>query len=137
MVLPIGELTLDESVEVIDATALPTKTYKLDIKNGRCAGMVEGKEAMEQAIFKMLSTVRFVHLIYPDEYGFEELIGQDEIFVRAELPRRIKETLQQDSRITNVVDFKLESEGDSSFISFTCETIYGDVQMLKEVSAFV
>ena len=45
---------------------------------------------MEQAIYKVLDTIRYKHLIYTSRYGFEPMIGEDEIYVRGDLPRRIK-----------------------------------------------
>lgn len=134
MVLPIGEFTITpEDVEVVETSAMPTRTYNIDFEKGRIVGMVDGLEAIKQAIYKMLSTIRFRHLIYSDDYGFDSPIGRDEIFARAELPRRIKETLLQDERITDVVDFYVEYKGDSAVISFIALTLYGDANVLREV----
>lgn len=139
MILPDGDFSLlgDEELEEIDVASLPTKTYKLDFENGRCGRMIEGIEAMEQAIYKMLNTDRFAHAIYSDDYGFENMIGYEELFIRGELPRRIEEALLQDERITSVEDMDLSFEGDTAFVRFTCVTIYGDVNVLKEVSTIV
>ncbi|UTW69877.1 DUF2634 domain-containing protein [Anaerobacillus sp. HL2] len=57
--------------------------------------MTDGIEAMETLIFKVLNTIVFEHIIYSDDYGFKGIIGKDEVLARAELPRRIKETLLQ------------------------------------------
>jgi hypothetical protein len=137
VVLPIGNISLAEEVEVVDVATLPTKTYKLDFEKGRCVGMIDGKKAMEQAIFKALNTARFAHTIYSDDYGFEQLIGKEEIFVRAELPRRIKEALLQDERITSIENLKLDFKSDEAYASFTAVTIYGDVNVLREVIEIV
>jgi hypothetical protein len=137
MVLPTDDLTLNSQVEVVEEASLPTKTYLLDIKNGRCIGKVDGIRALEQAIFKMLSTTRFNHVIYSDDYGLESLIGKEKMFIQAELPRQISETLLQDDRITNVEDMKINLVGDSASVSFTCLTVYGELEVLKEVDVFV
>lgn len=137
MVLPIGEVVISENTEVLTETELPTKTYKLDFETGRCAGMIDGLSAMEQAIYKMLNTQRFAHMIYSDDLGFESMIGYEEIFVRGDLPRRIKETLLQDERITSIEDFELEFESDAAFVTFTAVTIYGDVEVLREEVRYV
>lgn len=137
MVLPFGDLTLTEEVEVIDESELPTRTYKLDFERGRCIGMVDGLEAMEQAIFKIMQTDRFRYMIYSDDYGFEGMTGGNRVLVRAELPRRIKESLLQDARITSIEDFTLEFKKDMAFVTFTAITIYGDVDVLKEVITIV
>ncbi|UAW07795.1 hypothetical protein PVJ1_00061 [Psychrobacillus phage PVJ1] len=133
MVLPIGEISVTEELEVISTADLPTKTYKLDFERGRVTGMIEGLEAIEQAIFKVLNTKRFAHMIYSDDYGFENMIGEDEIFVRGELPRRITEAVLQDERITALEDFSMVFEGDSVLVKFTAVTLYGDVNVLREV----
>lgn len=137
MVLPIGEVSVTEELETISVSELPTKTYKLDFERGRCGGIIDGLEAMEQAIYKMFNTQRFAHIIYSDDYGFEEMIGENEIYVRGDLPRRIKEMLLQDERITSIENFLLEFIRDEAYVSLTVVTIYGDVRVLREVITFV
>lgn len=135
MVLPISEnVVIEEETEVISTADLPTKTYKLDFERGRVTGMIEGLEAIEQAIFKELNTQRFAYMIYSDDYGFENMIGEDEIFVRGELPRRITEAILQDERITSIEYFTLFFVEDAAWVKFTAVTIYGDVDVLREVS---
>ncbi|MFJ8099413.1 DUF2634 domain-containing protein [Lysinibacillus sp. NPDC096212] len=132
MVLPVGNITVTEDFEVISESQLTTRTYKLDFERGRCVGFIDRREAMEQAIRKVLQTKRFAHLIYSDEYGFQNMIGEERLFVREELPRRIKEALLQDERITSIENFKLDFEKDEAFVSLTAITIYGDVDVLRE-----
>lgn len=137
MVLPEEGITLTEDMEVIEEENAPNKTYKLDFSRGRCRGFIDGREAMEQAVFKMLNTRRFAHLIYSDDFGFESLIGYEQLFVRGELPRRIEEALLQDDRITSIEDMTLEFIKDKAYISFTAKTVYGDVNVLRGVIPFV
>ncbi|GIN37787.1 DUF2634 domain-containing protein [Heyndrickxia oleronia] len=137
MVLPVGGITVTEDLEVVNEAQLPTRTYKLDFERGRCTGFIDRKEAMEQAILKVLRTKRFAHLIYSDDYGFQDMIGHERLFVRGELPRRIKEALLQDERITSIENFKLDFEKDEAFVSLTAITIYGDVNVLREAIPFV
>ncbi|MEC1373423.1 DUF2634 domain-containing protein [Heyndrickxia oleronia] len=137
MVLPVGGVTVTEDLEVVSEAQLPTRTYKLDLERGRCTGFIDRKEAMEQAILKVLRTKRFAHLIYSDDYGFQDMIGHERLFVRGELPRRIKEALLQDERITSIENFKLDFEKDEAFVSLTALTIYGDVNVLREAIPFV
>ena len=137
MVLPISEYQLNDEIEVIDEAELPTRTYRLDFKRGRCVGMTDGLEAMEQAIFKVLNTVRFEHLIYSDDYGFEGLTGKEEMFVRAELPRRLEEAMLQDGRIISIENMSISFKDDAAITSFTVNTIYGDVGVLREVIEIV
>ena len=46
-----------------------TKTYFLDFENKRINGYIEGKEAIEQAIHKILDTKRYAFEIYDWSYG--------------------------------------------------------------------
>lgn len=137
MVLPVGNITVTEDLEVISEAELPTRTYKLDFEKGRCVGNIDRKAAMEQAIRKILLTERFAHLIYSDDYGFQNMIGYERLFVQGELPRRIKEALLQDERITSIENFKLEFIKDEVFVSLRAVTIYGDVDVLREAIPFV
>lgn len=137
MVLPFGDFTLDEEIVVVEEATLPTRTYKLDYEKGRVIGMTDGLDAIEQSIFKRLSTIRFEHLIYTSDYGFENPIGLDEIFVRAEIPRRIEETLLQDERIISLENMTLTFKGDSAWAKFDCITLYGNVNVTREVRSDV
>ncbi|WP_042472775.1 DUF2634 domain-containing protein [Bacillus ndiopicus] len=133
MVVPTGDITIIPDIEVEDASQLPTRTYQLDFVRGRCGGFVDGQKAMEQAIFKVLNTVRFKHLIYSDDYGFENMIGHDELYVRGDLGRRIQEALLQDERIISISDFRLEFvTKEDVLVDLVAHTIYGDVHLLKE-----
>lgn len=64
-------VTIGQTVTVTPAAEQPTKTYKVDFDTGRVAGYVDETEAMKQAIFKILSTERFLYLIYSWNYGIE------------------------------------------------------------------
>ncbi|MCJ8008893.1 DUF2634 domain-containing protein [Lederbergia wuyishanensis] len=137
MVLPTGEIVIDDEIDIIDDEELPTKTYYLDFEKGQCLGTVDGLKAMEQSIYKILNTIRFEHLIYSDDYGFEPIFGQERIFVQMDLPRRIEEALLQDERIASIEDMSLDFKGDTVYVEFTAITNYGDVAVLREVSNVV
>lgn len=133
MVLPTERITITPDIEVVDAVALPTRTYHLDFKRGCCSGFIDGQKAMEQAIFKVLHTIRFKHLIYTHNYGFQNMMGYDELYVRGDLARRIHEALLQDERINSLENFSLEfTSKEDVLVTFTARTIYGDVSLLKE-----
>ncbi|MEC1178549.1 DUF2634 domain-containing protein [Metasolibacillus meyeri] len=133
MVVPTDNITITPNTEVEDAAQLPTRTYQLDFVRGRCGGFIDGQKAIEQAIFKVLNTVRFNHLIYSDNYGFENMIGQDELYVRGDLARRIQEALLQDERITSISNFQLDFvTKEDVLVNLVAHTIYGDVRLLKE-----
>ena len=66
-----GAVTIGQDIEVTSAADQTTRTYKMDLEAGRVAGFVDNTEAMEQVIFKILSTERFDFLIYSWNYGTE------------------------------------------------------------------
>ncbi len=114
----------------------PGLTYRMDLDSGSVRGYVDGREAVKQAIFRILQTERYQYIIYPWWYGIEtfDLYGQPVNWVCAELERRITEALLVDSRITSVGDFGHDT-GAKGVIhtTFTVHTIYGDIQAEREV----
>ena len=49
----------------------PNRTYRLVLDSMRVTGQTDGREAIKQAIFKILSTERYQHEIYSWNYGVE------------------------------------------------------------------
>lgn len=111
-------------------TGLPSKDYALDRAVKKVTGTVEGYEAVKQAIYFMLNTERYNHLIYSWDYGIElsDLFGQPYTYVVPEAERRIRECLVQDERITDVTDFAFEKGKNTVHVTFTVITIYGEVE---------
>lgn len=114
----------------------PTKVYKMDLKGDSIRGFTDRKEAMEQAVFRMLNTERYQFIIYPWYYGIEtlDLYGEPVTWVCPELERRITEALMIDDRISGVTDFEHDL-GVKGIIntSFTVHTIYGNLKAEREV----
>lgn len=115
----------------------PSRTYRLDFNTGRITGMVDGLDAVNQAIRKALLTPRFRCLIYDNQYGGEikAAILADNAspeFISTDLPRSIKDTLSVDSRILDVYDIEMHCEDDQVWIWCTVDTIFGKTQ-IKEV----
>lgn len=114
----------------------PTYTYKMDPESGLIRGYVDGIEAMEQAVYKILSTERYRYLIYSWNYGIEleDLFGQPVSYACPELERRIREALIWDGRIEEVGDFKFDTSVKGIVhVYFTAHTILGDIKADKEV----
>lgn len=99
----------------------PSRTYKLDFAWGRVAGMIDGLDAVRQAVYKILQTDRFRYEIYSFDYGHElgAAIGANPAFVRSEVSRIIQEALLQDDRITDIQNMQVAIEGDSLTARFT------------------
>lgn len=122
---------LDQNFEI---ETQPSLTYKMNENSVR--GLVDEKDAMRQAIFRILQTERYQYVIYPWYYGIEtmDLYGEPVTWVCPELERRISEALVVDDRITGVTNFEfdLESKG-VVHACFTVKTIYGDIKADKGV----
>lgn len=135
-----GTVTIGQVVEVTSAADRTTRTYKMDLEAGRVAGFVDGTEAMKQAILKILLTERFDFLIYSWNYGTElkAVVGKSYQVFSSEIKRVIREALLADSRITDVVDFKVQQIDKRSVnVAFTAETVFGAIPIERTVTTSV
>ncbi|MDN4069273.1 DUF2634 domain-containing protein [Paenibacillus vini] len=130
--IPIGGSL--EDVEVQEETS---RTYGIDFTSGKATGLIDGLEAVKQAVYKILQTDRFAHLIYDANYGSEinGLQGRSQGYVRSEIERRIREALLVDDRIQSIENMQIDITGDEALVTFTVVSIYGDFK--QEVSANV
>lgn len=116
----------------LEGVKIQTRTYRMDHKNKRIVGMVDGAEAAAQAMFKALQTRRFAYLIYDSDYGCDlfNKIGNSDLtaeYLDSDIPAMIEEALLIDESITSVDDISFEIlDGDSVALSFSVRTIYGD-----------
>lgn len=122
---------MDDTELELDAS----KTYR--VLNGRVVGWIDNKQALRQAIEKLLHTERYLYEIYTDEYGIElqALIGENFDLVEAEIGRIIKEALLADDRIVSVENIqatKLDST--SLLITFSIESIFGTLAFEEVVA---
>lgn len=116
----------------------PDLAYRIESGNDESSvrGFVEGKEAVKQAVMRMLSTERYKYVIYPWWYGIEteDLYGEPVTYVCPELERRITEALAVDERVMSVSDFEFDlKQKHSVHVMFTVHTIYGDIKSEKGV----
>ena len=124
-----------DDVLEIEVETEPSKTYSLDIENGRIRGTVDELEAVRQAVYFILNTERYDHLIYSWDYGVElkDLAGEPKEYAYPEIERCITEALLEDDRITAVDDFEFESSHKAVHVKFTVSTIYGDMEAETDV----
>lgn len=101
----------------------------------RISGYVDGLDSVKQAIYLILSTERYQHIIYSWDYGVEllDLIGKPLPYVMSEVPRRITEALTQDDRIEDVTDFEFEMNGKQLHVKFTVISNVGNIPTELEV----
>lgn len=121
---------------------LASRTYSIDFSNGKVNGMVDGLEAVEQAITKILLTERYKNLIYSANYGCEimdTMMGEEntDAFLEAEIPELIKDALLGDERILDVDNFEfyeLPDAMDMLMVTFEVLTVFGKLSMEKVVA---
>ncbi|WP_017812830.1 DUF2634 domain-containing protein [Paenibacillus dauci] len=135
--IPTGlQLQPDQDIDTTNLI-MSGLTYKVDWERGTIAGTIDGLDSLRQAVLKILTTERYRHLIYSNDYGteYKEILGKDQLYVRAEIRRMITEALLQDDRIEQINDFlTIWNSGDDIRVSFTVQTIYGSFQINEEVS---
>ena len=113
----------------------PSHTYDVDFRtDSQIRDYADKLRAMEQAIYKIINTERYQHIIYSWNYGIElqDLFGQPIPYVYAELQRRIEEALMNDDRITKVYNFEFSNNGGDVMTEFDVDTIYGTLQGIKK-----
>ena len=108
----------------------PSRTWIIDRDTMQVAGMDEGLEAVRQAVEIALDVERFRWTIYSANFGSEldELVGQDEALITAEIPRLVEGALSQDDRVLQVEGYTFTRTGPASMhVSFTVRTVYGNL----------
>ncbi|MBR6401575.1 MAG: DUF2634 domain-containing protein [Firmicutes bacterium] len=128
--VPVEYNVLQNAAEL---KAYPTRTYALDMENARIIGYVDGTAAMRQAVYKILMTERFLHIIYSTNYGTQLDEIMDRLYVYAVVEQRITEALMQDDRIIGVYDFKFKRNKNSLSVSFTVDTTQGRLTAERSV----
>ena len=109
---------------------LPSRTYRIDFSQGRIRGTVDGREAVAQAVRKILHTSRFAHVIYSWNYGMEwhQTAGLDRRALERALRRRLEEALGQDERVTAVTEVAVRGlDRRGCTVAVTVESIFGTI----------
>jgi len=113
----------------------PSKTWIIDRNTMQVSSMDKGLEAVRQAVEIALNVERYRWTIYSTNYGSEldGLVGEDEAYIIAEIPRLVEGALSPDSRVVSVDDYTYtRTDANSLTVSFTVHTVYGDfVEVLE------
>ena len=109
----------------------PSKTWIIDRNTMQVSCMDSGLEAVRQAVEIALNVERYRWTIYSTNFGSEldDLVGEDEAYITAEIPRRIEGALSVDNRVTGVDNYVFtRTSPDSMSVSFTVHTVFGDYE---------
>lgn len=119
----------------LEQTERPSKTFIIDWSTRRIGGISDGLAAMRQAVDIILGTERFRWQIYGSGFGseLEELAGEEEDYIEAEIPRRVRDAFSVDERILSEENYLfVHSGGGTVGVSFDVVTVCGTFR--KEVS---
>lgn len=121
--------------ETIKEELLPSRTYQ--VLNGRIINMIDGQEAMRQAIEKALQTQRYSVPWLSKNYGtdLEKLVGKSLDYAKSEVERMIVETFAADKRVTNVEVTSINEISKTDLaVQVDISTSFGQVSVVKEVT---
>lgn len=131
----------EEVVAEFEYTQEPGHTYRMKVDQedgtaGQIIGYIDGRDAVEQAVYKILNTERGEDEIYRGQYGVEidDLFGKPIPYVIPEIDRRIKEALLMDDRIEAVGNFSFDIPRRGVLhVSFLVTSIYGDITINQDI----
>lgn len=126
------DLMADEEVETLQ----DVYAYKFDYENEKLVVTGTGKAVKGDRIdayrfwaVKCCLTERFKYQSYSSDFGieFERILAADypRPISESEIKRTITEALMVDERTVSVSGFSFEWEGDSCWINFSLESVYG------------
>lgn len=107
-----------------------TRTYRLSFDGTPSFGMLDGLEAMKQAIFLILNTDRFQYELYSWNYGVEliDKLGQpNSLLLQSKIKSAVVEALQQDGRVQSVDAVSFANSGTGLLVGFTVATTEGTI----------
>ena len=110
----------------ITFTPWPSRTFRRTEEH--MAGIIDGVEAIKQAIYHILGTERYSHVIYDGNYGasLEQYIGRGYGFFAETIENTVRDALLQDDRISDVSLLSVEKSGmNASTAAFSVFSTFG------------
>lgn len=119
----------------ITIKSVPSKTWIIDRNAMQVASMDAGLESVRQAVEIALNVERFRWQIYNTNFGSElmDLVGEDEAYIVAELPRMVEDALSPDGRVVSVDNYVFTRNGENMTVSFSVHTVFGDLQEVLDL----
>lgn len=113
----------------IQLTSRPSRTWIIDRQTMQVGYMDEGLESVRQAVEIALNVDRFRWQIYNTNFGNElnDLIGDDADYIKSEFQRMVDDALSVDDRVIDTSDYTFSVDGDSITITFTVNTVFGQL----------
>jgi len=120
----------------VEFTTYPIQEWLLNTDSQKLTESEQTLSAIAQDITFALSVERNKYPIMSSNFGveFEDLLGKDEAYVKANIKRRIQDALLIDDRIISVSNFAFKKvNGDSLFVSFVVETVLGTIETTTNI----
>lgn len=119
-------------IDISSQSEKPWETYHM--QHNTIRGRIDDAEAIKQAIYKILMTQRYDHVIYDRNYGIElkDLIGRDRHYICAVLKGRVEDALLYDSRIKGISNWSLTMGKGCVTAEFTVETTRGSIDISND-----
>ena len=123
--LPTDNIT-EESVET---EVENTKAFEIDFEKKQIGAIIDGKDALIQAMRLALMTERYKYPVFSHSYGTDYKNAPEDGYTKAvgKIKNAICDSLLCDSRIRSINSFEFEKIGSKIAIKFKAETIYGDI----------
>lgn len=124
------------NLTILEEQIQPSRTYHLDLVRKRATSMIDGHDAIIQAVRKILYTERYAYVIYSSQYGveLERLVGQEYDFIVSDIKRTLTEALLTDNRIIGLENFEMEKTGLNTMeVNFLVNSIEGEIDFSAEV----
>ena len=112
-------------------TSNTSNTYKMNKEALVIKGLINNKEAVAQAVYKILMTEKDTYIIYDSNYGikFKDLYGKDTTYVMSIIKLRIEDALKNDDRIRRIKNFSAVENKHNISVEFTVESVFGDIEI--------
>lgn len=126
----------EENVEDMEEETIPTRTFYLNEETKSIEGMVDGIEALKQAVMKIILTESEEFPIYSAGYGvtLNAYIGQDIFYAQAMIKDSIEKAILSDDRFESV-EFTNETIKRKQLIfDILVTTVAGETIEISEVS---
>lgn len=126
----------ENSIEDIVEEEKAYKAFKIDFDKKEIGGIIDGQEALEQAVKMALMTQRYRYPAFSHYYGtdYADVFEEGEQKAMGKLKNAICDSLGYDERIKAVDNFSFEKKGTNMLVKFRVVSIYGETENEIEVS---
>lgn len=123
-------------IEDIQEEKKAYKAFGIDFEKKKISGIIDGKEALDQAVKLALMTQRYRYAAFSHYYGtdYTDVFEEGEQKAMGKLKNAICDSLCCDERIKAVDNFSFEKKGKSMYVKFRVLSIYGETENEIEVS---